>query len=229
MKRIVRARGESIEYMLVCVRNRTSYLLQALPQGKIRLYAPAGCSLREADGIVKQNLDKIRLAHANMAKASRALPGHVLLEGKMRKIEIVPSGAGRITVLEDTLRVMTPYETEEDINAQIKRYLVKLALERIRMALDRYSPTVNVPYGRVTIREQRTRWGSCSDRHNLNFNWKLIMAPPQALEYVVVHELCHLIYLNHSARFWEEVHLRMPDYEIWKKWLADHGRELVFP
>ena len=88
---------------------------------------------------------------------------------------------------------------------------------------------MGIPYGRVTIREQRTRWGSCSNKRNLNFNWKLVMAPEAAMEYVVVHELCHLIHLNHSDRFWAEVRRRMPDYEVWKKWLKRNGQALQFP
>ena len=125
--------------------------------------------------------------------------------------------------------MLTPYSDSENINAQIKRWLVKSALEDIRLNLDKWSLTVAVPYGRVTVREQRTRWGSCSSKHNLNFNWKLILAPPEALEYVVIHELCHLIHLNHSERFWAEVKKRMPEYESWKRWLKLHGSELHFP
>ena len=78
----------------------------------------------------------------------------------------------------------------------------------------------------VHSRDQRSRWGSCSSKHNLNFNWKLILAPPQALDYVVVHELCHLHEFNHSPRFWRLVESQMPDYEAWKKWLKIHGSEL---
>lgn len=79
---------------------------------------------------------------------------------------------------------------------------------------------------RVTIREQKTRWGSCSRKGNLNFNWKLIRAPQEALDYVVVHELCHLYEFNHSPGFWRMVESVLPDYEQWKRWLAQHGQNL---
>ena len=79
---------------------------------------------------------------------------------------------------------------------------------------------------RVTIREQKTRWGSCSRKGNLNFNWKLIRAPREALDYVVVHELCHLYEFNHSPGFWRMVEEVLPDYERWKRWLAQHGQNL---
>ena len=79
---------------------------------------------------------------------------------------------------------------------------------------------------RVTIREQKTRWGSGSRKGNLNFNWKLIRAPQEALDYVVVHELCHLYEFNHSPGFWRMVESVLPDYGQWKRWLAQHGQNL---
>ena len=90
-----------------------------------------------------------------------------------------------------------------------------------------FAELAGVSYGRISIRCQHTRWGSCSAKGNLNFNCLLLLAPPQALDYVVVHELCHRIELNHSPRFWAQVERVMPDYRIWKKWLKEHGRELM--
>ena len=71
-----------------------------------------------------------------------------------------------------------------------------------------------------------TRWGSCSSEKNLNFNWKLILAPPEVLDYVVVHELCHLKEMNHSKAFWDEVGKVMPEYETYKLWLKENGWKL---
>ena len=82
-------------------------------------------------------------------------------------------------------------------------------------------------YNRITIRDQKTRWGSCSARGTLSFNWRLMLAPPAILDYVVVHELCHLTHMNHSAAFWQKVESVYPDYRTARKWLKDHGQELV--
>ena len=79
----------------------------------------------------------------------------------------------------------------------------------------------------IRITAARTRWGSCSSRGTLSFNWKLYLAAPECLDYVVVHELCHLVHMDHSPTFWAEVERIMPDYCTWKKWLRDNGDTLV--
>lgn len=89
-----------------------------------------------------------------------------------------------------------------------------------------YLPFTGGHYTRITIRGQKTRWGSCSSRGTLSFNWRLMLAPPRVLDYVVVHELCHLTHMNHSPDFWAQVEKVMPDYRIYKLWLKDHGMEL---
>ena len=106
----------------------------------------------------------------------------------------------------------------------------KLAAQALKVIPERvayFAPKVGVTHGNITIRNQRTRWGSCSGKGNLNFNCLLMLAPPEVLDYVVVHELCHLKELNHSPRFWREVAKIIPDYNIRRKWLKEQGRKLV--
>ncbi len=112
--------------------------------------------------------------------------------------------------------------TAEDLQA-----LAALAREDIPQRLGRFAPLVGVDYGRVTIRSQRTRWGSCSGRGNLNFNCLLMLCPPPVRDYVVVHELCHRKELNHSPRFWAEVKRVLPEYEAQKQWLRENGSTLI--
>lgn len=81
-------------------------------------------------------------------------------------------------------------------------------------------------YTRITIRDQKTRWGSCSSTGTLSFNYRLMFAPPRVLDYVVVHELCHLTHMNHSRDFWNLVASVMPDYKQYRTWLKEHGQEL---
>jgi predicted metal-dependent hydrolase len=86
----------------------------------------------------------------------------------------------------------------------------------------------NFHYERVSIKEQKSRWGSCSRQGNLNFNWRLLLAPLPALDYVVIHELCHLKEMNHAPAFWRLVARGCPDYQTHRRWLRLHGRELRF-
>lgn len=89
-----------------------------------------------------------------------------------------------------------------------------------------YAPLVGVNYGRVTVRIQKTKWGSCSGKGNLNFNLALMRAPIEILDYVVVHELCHILEMNHSPAFWAHVENILPDYKSRRKWLKDNGAML---
>ena len=110
--------------------------------------------------------------------------------------------------------------------AQI-RDLADKALKAIPARVAYFASRMGVTYGRITIRNQTSRWGSCTSQGNLNFNCLLMLAPPEVLDYVVVHELCHRKEMNHSAKFWAEVARVLPDYETRKKWLKDNSAALI--
>ena len=90
-----------------------------------------------------------------------------------------------------------------------------------------YAPLVGVRFGQIAVRSQHTKWGSCSAKGNLNFNCLLLRAPPEVLDYVVVHELCHRLEMNQSPRFWAQVGRVLPDYEPARKWLRRNGESLM--
>lgn len=107
------------------------------------------------------------------------------------------------------------------------KLLVKKAKDIIPERVEYYARIMGLEYGRISIRRQSTRWGSCSSKKNLNFNCLLMLAPPEVLDSVVVHELCHLKEMNHSERFYREVLKIYPDYYRWNKWLKDNGAVLI--
>jgi predicted metal-dependent hydrolase len=105
--------------------------------------------------------------------------------------------------------------------------LRKRAKELFPRRAAHYAPLLGVDYGRITVRGQHSRWGSCSAKGNLNFNYLLLLAPPEVLDYVVVHELCHRREMNHSPRFWAQLGRVLPDYEPARKWLRRNGESLM--
>lgn len=115
-----------------------------------------------------------------------------------------------------------PTLSQEELEALAKAARLDLP-ERVR----RFAPQVGVSYGRITIRNQKSKWGSCSTRGNLNFNCMLMLAPEAVRDYIVVHELCHRKEMNHSPRFWAEVERTLPDYRSSRDWLKKHGTELM--
>ena len=112
-------------------------------------------------------------------------------------------------------------------DAKRLRELADSALKYIPERVRYYAPIVGVSYGRITIRSQRTRWGSCSSKGHLNFNCLLILAPPEVIDSIVVHELCHRKEMNHSPRFYAEVLRVYPDYYKWNDWLKKNGAALL--
>ena len=234
MKREVKAGNIRIAYELMRTA-RKNILIKALPEGKTRVYAPSYMNLREVDRFVAANAAEIAEIHRRLEEAlrenrvSHPVSGgsRICIEGRGYSLRLKQAARTKLEIAGDecVLSLKDP-ESEENVRAALKQTLSKRALVRIREELIAYAPKIGVTFGRIAIRDQRSRWGSCSAKHNLNFNWKLIMAPEEALRYVVIHELCHLIEFNHSARFWSLVSAQMPEYDLWKKWLKNHGSEL---
>lgn len=118
-------------------------------------------------------------------------------------------------------------EPQEMLTVEEIRALAKEAADYIPGRVSFYARKIGVRYGRITIRNQRSRWGSCSSRGNLNFNCLLMLTPPEVIDYVVVHELCHRLEMNHSQAFWAEVERVLPDYRKYEKWLKTNGEKIM--
>ena len=108
------------------------------------------------------------------------------------------------------------------VKKTLEDFYRKKAEEIIHDRLEYFNEHYRFRYHRITLRNQKSRWGSCSTQKNLNFNWRLAMAPVEIIDYVVVHELCHLKEMNHSASFWKLVSEACPDYKKSRKWLKEN-------
>ena len=127
-------------------------------------------------------------------------------------------------------RLKTAQATQNGINKLTDdelQLLAEKALQYIPQRVEYYSKLIGVNYGRITIRNQRTKWGSCSSKGNLNFNCLLMLTPPEVIDSVVVHELCHRKEMNHSNRFYAVVLKVYPEYKKWNRWLKENGPAIM--
>lgn len=138
-------------------------------------------------------------------------------------LELVPQ-AGRTRVHRSGERLLVP---AGDARPALERFYRRSARSEIEPRLERATALASTPYTGLDIRGQRTRWASCSASGRMSFNWRLLLAPEQVLEYVVWHEVCHLEVLDHSPRFWALVERRWPGYRTDRDWLKRNGAALV--
>ena len=156
--------------------------------------------------------------------------GSIRLEGRVVPIRVVPAvvGARRSTVarFDDELVIHRAERDRRAEGAVIEAWLIDLARERIDEAIGRHATALGVSPLAVSVRDPRSRWGSASQKGRVSLSWRLVLAPPEALETVVVHELAHLRIFGHGPRFWSLVASRRPDHQVWRRWLHDHATEL---
>lgn len=227
MLRTVYAGDEVITYTLVARSGTRRLCLKVLPGNAVRLDAPCGCPLKAADSFVKDNIGWIHSERERISARVRGIDdgSRFTVSGSEYIIRRIAGTPPRVMSDNETLTIVAP--SDDSARAVLKTYLSRLALMRIRQKLDAFCPD-DKPYKRVTVREQRSRWGSLSRKGNLNFNWKLIMAPDEVLTYVVAHELAHFVEFNHSPAFYRALGKIMPDYAPWKDWLKKNGSTLDF-
>ncbi len=152
----------------------------------------------------------------------------VSIQGKQYTVEVSDKKflKERVVVTESKITIFLSENNNKHPKTIFEKWIREYARKVIEDRTKSISLEAGFKYNRVSIREQSTRWGSCSSERNLNFNWKLILAPPQVLDYVVVHELSHTVEMNHSKSFWNVVEKVMPNYMEYRKWLRVNGNTL---
>lgn len=143
--------------------------------------------------------------------------------GRNYRIEIVPHGAGEIKFSQ---RFLVPADKTIHMQEAFRRWYIARAKERIVPRAKHHARQLGVKFADAKIVNNLYRWGSCTVNNNVNFNWRLIKAPMSVIDYVVVHELAHLIEANHTPRFWNIVKAQIPNVEKPKQWLKEHGQLL---
>lgn len=225
MKRAVTVAGQKIEFTLVQARRR-DVLIQALEGGLTRVYAPKSARLSDVDALVRGHGAEILSMFEALKPRPLADRDVIMVEGSPRTVRIEKGSLrAEITQTDALICLPDPKDMDAARAARISSLSAR-ALGRIRARVDHFLPATGGTPGRITVRAQKSRWGSCSSKRNLSFNWKLILAPPGCLDYVVVHELCHLTEFNHAPRFWKLVEKCQPDFRVWRDYLKKNGQGL---
>lgn len=203
-------------------RARRLRLRVARDDGTIRLSAPQKADINQIIKFLIEQRDWIA------DQRSRAQPpllitqvGELPIEGHL--FRIVPVSSGPMRLDNETLLVTGNTAT---MGRKIKRFLCALAQDRLNQACDHYARQLGKDIARITLRDPRSRWGSCSSHGALMFSWRLILAPPEVLRYVAAHEVAHLAELNHSKAFWRLVDDLYGPSQTERQWLKAHGASL---
>lgn len=188
--------------------------------GRVTLTLPNGVPFAEAESFARERQDWIQKARAKTCPIQPIVNGgDLLVEGRVCEISVE---ARRAPVREgDILRL--PRRAPGKAAAG---FLKLLARDRVSEACDRHSKALGKPYAALTLRDTRSRWGSCSAAGRLMFSWRLAMAPPAVLNYVAAHEVAHLEWMDHSANFWSVVEDLDPTWRDHRTWLREHGARL---
>ncbi|MEA5159571.1 SprT family zinc-dependent metalloprotease [Cereibacter johrii] len=190
--------------------------------GRVTLTLPLRAREAEALAFVRDQEGWIRRALSDVPEAAAVGLGSVLpLEG--RPLTVRPGSGRSVRVTDDSLLV--PGDPAS-VPLRLATFLKVMARERLAAACDRHARSLGRPYARLTLRDTRSRWGSCTQDGCLMFSWRLILAPPPILDYVAAHEVAHLAQMNHSPAFWAEVARLDPDYALHRAWLRRQGQAL---
>lgn len=189
--------------------------------GRVTLTLPARTSVREGRAFVTDRADWIRAQIEDAPSVNKAEVGGML---PFRGAELEILGGPVRAPREEPGRIIVPANrpTARTLHAWLKLR----AREALIEASTRYAGHVDRRFDRITLRDTRSRWGSCSSERNLMYSWRLIMAPPEVLDYVAAHEVAHLVHMDHSAAFWSVVERISPDHKLHRRWLREHGPSL---
>jgi predicted metal-dependent hydrolase len=179
--------------------------------------------LEEKRGWIERKVAAAREIAARPPQLGLEQPGVVWLEGEQVPIERRDGGRAMAT-LDDGRLVLGG--SDGDAPGAIERWYRREARRRVERVAAREAERLGLNFKSIAIRDPRTRWGSCSRRGNLSFSWRLAVAPPAVLEYVVVHELCHLREPSHQKPFWRLLESARPGWQEQARWLREHGQEL---
>jgi hypothetical protein len=226
VKNFMVVRGRQIPLALTRNHRAKRYLLRLLPDGSVRLTIPRRGSVIEGRRFAERNAEwvgrQLERLPAHPAMPKQWLVGtEILFRGEPVKLESGVNGeSGMIRFGGEAVKVT---DHGVDLRPAIERHLWRLAAMELPPRVLEYATLHQLPVRRISVRNQRSRWGSCSRRGTISLNWRLIQTPAFVRDYILIHEIMHLREMNHLSRFWREVERACPDYETAERWLKQHS------
>lgn len=220
---------------LLFVRNPRArrYVLRLRPDGTARVTIPRGGSEATARQFAERNAAWLRRQMEKNAarptgKTAWPVGSEIFFRGESVRITGGPGDGPKPITFADQIVRLTPsgQEGAPDCRAAIERHLRLLAAVELPTRVGHFARQHGLNVQRVTVRDQKSRWGSCSRRGTISLNWRLIQVPAAVADYIILHELMHLRQMNHSRQFWQEVAQVCPDFREAERWLKAHGRLL---
>ncbi len=233
-KQIIELDGKKISYTIITSKRARNPFIKIDAEIGLALVKPYGMRLNNVSEIMEckaswilKKLKKYNLVNNSGRQHVKDGDSFDLL-GTSYRINIGATAKHRPSVIrkEGDINIFLSENGNDSPSELLKKWCKKMAREIISSQVQIHAATMDVKYSRISIRDQKTRWGSCSSRKNLSFNWRIIMAPLEIVDYLIFHELCHLIELNHSKKFWAHMSYFCPDFKKRKKWLRIEGLRL---
>ena len=239
----MRQRAVSLGATTITYRHRISQRARRLrfevrPGAGLEVTTPPGVSVARIEAVMREKTHWITTMLTRYAQPPRSVVDSPLQSGALLPFAgghlqlIVDENAAskRSTLLmeEGTVRLTVPSSMPETLHAALESWYRRQGRHVFAERVAHWNAQFGFSHGRIAIRDQKSRWGSCSRQGNLNFNWRLLLAPLAVLDYIVIHELAHLKEGNHSPCFWALVAEKCPDYRSHRTWLRQHGPELRF-
>lgn len=231
-RRQVDLQGERVAYRVVESKRASKVRIDAGLEG-IKLVIPAGASV-DPEAVMAENAEWVLRQRDKYARYREALPERRFEEGeafpvlgRARRLEV--ANVLWSLIRKGKIQLARRHVEKTSIRDELERLYRQEARRHFTARANHFSEAMGVRYGQLQIRNQKTRWGSYSPRTGtLSLNWRLMMAPPDIVDYLIVHELAHAEHPNHGPRFWRLVAQHVPDYEAKNKWLKENSPRLVY-
>jgi predicted metal-dependent hydrolase len=214
-------------------RRKKSLSIQ-VKDGQIVVRSPLNVTQEQIQRVLEKRrswLERVWESAQHKAKVSHIWRDHIYLYGHRLTLcfELAPTKRYQVELVDQTLHVRGPELANNDavLKRIVEAWLKDTAKAFITERVLHWSRRMNCTFSDIRFKDLKSRWGSCSQRGNLNFNWRLIGAPVDVIDYVVVHELSHRFEMNHSQRFWKKVEEFLPNYQAAKHWLKANGGQLL--